>query len=132
MRCPGRASYGPFATLALLERSAMLRSTLGLVSLVVGLIGLVLPFIPGIPFLILAWLLLRRGDTHWRRPAAWRDPAAHWGRRGGYRGDHRSEAHDGMPLQDRLRLRALQGTSSVLRQLERAERHVRGQDSRLR
>ncbi len=110
----------------------MLRSTLGVVSLVVGLIGLVLPFVPGIPFLILAWLLLRRGDTHWRAPAAWRDRAMHRGRRDGYHGDHVNGGHDGMRLQDRLRLRALQGTSSVLRQLERAERHLRGQDSRMR
>lgn len=107
----------------------MLRSTLGLVSLVVGLIGLVLPFVPGIPFLIVAWLLLRRGDTHWRRPAAWRLPGAHWDRRDA---DHVHGARDGMGLQDRLRLRTLQGTSSVLRQLERAERHLRGQDSRPR
>jgi hypothetical protein len=42
------------------------------------------------------------------------------------------DERDGMPLQERLRLRALQGTSRVLRQLERAEQHVRGQGSRLR
>jgi hypothetical protein len=110
----------------------MLRSTLGLVSLVVGLIGLLLPFVPGIPFLILAWLLLRRGDRHWRRPRAWRDHGAYRDGYDSHRGHRMDDERDGMPLQERLRLRALQGTSRVLRQLERAEQHVRGQGSRLR
>ncbi len=107
----------------------MLRSMLGLVSLVVGLIGLVLPFIPGIPFLILAWLLLRRGDGHWRRRPDWRHEGGDGRRAEPYRGSRRyaRDDHDELSLPDRLRLRALQGTSGVLRQLQRAEQHLRGQ-----
>jgi hypothetical protein len=51
-----------------------LRTGAALLCLFLGLIGLVLPLIPGIPFLIVGVLLLRR-----RRPVA---PAAHVARRG--------------------------------------------------
>jgi hypothetical protein len=105
----------------------MLRSTLGLLSLAVGLIGLLVPLLPGIPFLVLAWLLLRRGDRHWRRHPLYRRPydmdRRYHPRDDGYRDD--------LSPGERLRLRALQGTSGVLRQLDRVERSLRG-DSRPR
>lgn len=100
----------------------MLRSTLGLLALAVGLIGLLVPVLPGIPFLVLAWLLLRRGDRHWRRHTLYRQP---------YDVDRRYRARqddqqDDLSAGERLRLRALQGTSGVLRQLDRVERRLRG------
>lgn len=101
----------------------MIRSTLGLIALAIGLIGLVLPLIPGIPFLILAWLLLRRGDRHWRRPYGLADRyPTHEPR--GYEHAQRDEMSTG----ERLQLRALQATSGVLKHLDRAERRVRGQE----
>ena len=56
----------------------LLRTGAALLCLFLGVIGLVLPLIPGIPFLIVGVLLLRRGRRATRSapahdPCRWRD-----------------------------------------------------------
>ena len=93
----------------------MLRTTLGLASLALGLVGLLIPLIPGIPLLIIAWLLLRRGDQHWRsRSLRLRTLRLREG-----------DSAD-ISFADRVQLRVLQGTAQVLEHLDRAERRLRG------
>ncbi len=93
----------------------MLRTTLGLATLALGLIGLLVPLIPGIPLLIVAWLLLRRGDHHWRsRSLRLRTLRLREG-----------DSAD-IGFSDRVQLRVLRGTAQVLEHLDRAERRLRG------
>jgi hypothetical protein len=90
------------------------RNVLGVGALVIGLLGLLLPVLPGIPFLIVAVLLLTRGDGHWRRRAArWSAPMDDW-------------ARDDLRPFDRARLGVLRGVGRTVEALDRAERRLRG------